>query len=110
MEVRVREIGSGQIGVRQIRVGEVRAAEVRAFARLGADLVGMSTVPEAIVGRQCGLRVAGVSCVTNLAAGLGGRISHEEVLALAGKSGPLAAQLLRAFSRRLADAKAFGTH
>src|SRR3990172_5788435 len=43
-------------------------AEVRAFAQLGADAVGMSTVPEAVVARQCGLRVAAVSCITNLAA------------------------------------------
>src|SRR4051794_841665 len=47
-------------------------AEIRAFARLGADAVGMSTVPEAIVARQCKLRVAALSCITNLAAGRGG--------------------------------------
>jgi len=56
-------------------------AEIRAFARLGADAVGMSTVPEAIVARQCGVNVAAVSCITNLAAGISkGNLSHAEVL------------------------------
>jgi purine-nucleoside phosphorylase len=57
-------------------------AEIRAFARLGADAIGMSTVPEAIVARHCGLAVAGLSCISNMAAGLGKRpVSHAEVLA-----------------------------
>ena len=56
-------------------------AEIRAFARLGADAVGMSTVPEAIVARQCMMRVTALSCITNFAAGRTRKpLSHEEVL------------------------------
>jgi purine-nucleoside phosphorylase len=75
-------------------------AEIRAFARIGADAVGMSTVPETIVARQCGLKVAGLSCITNLAAGRGRAIlSHAEVLETAEKVKTLAAKLLSKFAQ-----------
>jgi purine-nucleoside phosphorylase len=56
-------------------------AEIRAFRTLGADLVGMSTVQETIVARHMGIEVLGISCVTNLAAGIQAEpLSHEEVM------------------------------
>jgi purine-nucleoside phosphorylase len=56
-------------------------AEIRAFRILGADAVGMSTVPEVIVARHSGVKVLGISCITNMAAGiLDQPLSHEEVI------------------------------
>jgi len=58
-------------------------AEVKAFAWIGADAVGMSTVPEVIIARYHNIEVAGISCITNLAAGITNKkLSHEEVLAV----------------------------
>jgi purine-nucleoside phosphorylase len=74
-------------------------AEIRAFRRLGADAVGMSTVPEVLVARHCGLGVAALSCITNLAAGRTRKaLSHSEVLETAERVKPVAAQLLSKFA------------
>ena len=74
-------------------------SEIRAFATLGADAVGMSTVPEAIVARQCGLNVAAVSCITNLAAGISkDKLSHTEVLETAERVKKSGAALIRNFA------------
>ena len=70
-------------------------AEIRAFHSIGADLVGMSTVQEVIVARHMGIEVLGISCVTNLAAGIQLEpLSHEEVMETGRRVSTRFAQLL----------------
>ncbi len=70
-------------------------AEIRAFRSLGADLVGMSTVPEAILARHAGLKVLGLSIVTNRAAGLAEQtLSHDETLSMADQTADRLERLL----------------
>lgn len=71
-------------------------AEIRAFRTLGADAVGMSTVPEAIAASHCGLPVLGVSLITNMAAGMAGkRLSGDEVIEIANRRGPVFREFIR---------------
>lgn len=77
-------------------------AEVRMVKALGGDAVGMSTVPEAVAARHLNLKVAGISCITNLAAGISkNKLSHEEVKETADKSMKRFIKLLKTFLKKI---------
>jgi purine-nucleoside phosphorylase len=77
-------------------------AEIRMLERLGADAVGMSTVPETIVASALGLRVVAISCITNRASGISdGPLSHAETLEVSRQAAPRFERLVRAFIQRL---------
>lgn len=77
-------------------------AEIRMVRILGADAVGMSTVPEVIAARHCGLRVLGISCITNMAAGiLDQPLNHEEVIETSNRVKDKFIGLVNEFVRRL---------
>ncbi len=77
-------------------------AEIRMYRSLGADVVGMSTVPEAIAARHMGMKVLGLSCVTNYAAGMTtGTIDHEHVIETGLRTAEVFGELIRRIVKRI---------
>ena len=101
----VRRLGIRTIeGVYAFTAGPVfeTPAEIRAYAHMGADVVGMSTVPEAVFARACGIQVAGLSLVSNLAAGISATpLAHEDVLKASADAKPVMTRICDAFIEAL---------
>ena len=76
-------------------------AEVRLAQRWGGDAVGMSTVCEAIAARHMGMRVAGLSSICNKAAGLGGELSHEEIIAAGDEASGRLVRIIDSFIQKI---------
>ena len=77
-------------------------AEIRAYKAQGADVVGMSTVPEAVFAKSCGMKIAGISLVSNLAAGISLRaLNHQEVIEAGKAAKPLMRDFIDDFLARL---------
>ena len=73
-----------------------------AFAKLGADAVGMSTVPEAMLGNALGMKVVGLSCISNLAAGISEEpLSHDDVEKASAEALPKMKRVVRGFLEEL---------
>jgi purine-nucleoside phosphorylase len=99
------DAGAGSSGVYVAAAGPTfeTPAEIRAFRALGADVVGMSTVPEAIFANALGLKTAAISCVCNRAAGLGhDRLTGEDVIRTANQSMPDMRRLIENFIESVA--------
>ena len=97
------EAGADATGVYLAAAGPTfeTPAEVRAFRSMGADVVGMSTVPEAILANAMGMKVAGLSCVCNWAAGLGQEeLTADDVIQTANEAMPRMRAVLRDFVSR----------
>jgi len=78
-------------------------AEIRMLARMGADAIGMSTIPEVLVARAIGVKCLGISCITNLASGIGHeRLSHDEVMEVGARVRDRLAALVRGVLPRIA--------
>ena len=77
-------------------------AEIHAYKAQGADVVGMSTVPEAVFAKACGMRIAGLSLVSNLAAGISRQtLCHEEVMSAGAAAKPHMSRFIEDFIVRL---------